>query len=214
MRLIAIAALVCGCTTPRHLFLIEPLTEGKSPAAAPSLLSNSAKEPVREIHPEVGNWFARQVFLPEAPSTPYAVEIIYCPTEKPIFSECRIAVAWSRNGKGGLGREPGAPPSPVADNDTGEDRAAVEGSAAPRSAMAGGPSGVVEINGRTLFDLPGAEVAKLRGWAGATVVLTAIYGKAVSGRLLVVEQTGLSLNVGDKSAQYLWNEIRSVAAAQ
>ena len=107
-----------GCSTVHphsQLVTIEPIhrpSAKEAQAALPGFGSSAPKD--CEKVPDTGSWFVRKVMQPDGDSRKlYALEIIYCPTDKLAFSECRVAVAWARDGKGSLGPQVGAPPSPV-----------------------------------------------------------------------------------------------------
>jgi hypothetical protein len=88
----------------------------------PERCEKCRSEVVRLSDPEnagvFGHWFLRRIYHPaDAPhafweftgnvAPLYSLEIIYCPTQQDSYRECRVAVAWSRNNRGGLGPEVG-----------------------------------------------------------------------------------------------------------
>ena len=127
-----------GCSTVHphsQLVTIEPIhrpSAKEAQAALPGLGSSAPKD--CEKVPDTGSWFVRKVMQPDGDSRKlYALEIIYCPTDKLVFSECRVAVVWARDGKGSLGPQVGAPPSPV--KEKGEE-ATTEAAPSPSSPSA------------------------------------------------------------------------------
>jgi hypothetical protein len=227
--LLLLAVALVGCGAARHRYIIEPIKVGASGGGVTGLFSKAApppKEACTEKCTDTGNWFVRRVFHPDqGKSLLYSVELIYCPTDKMNFSQCRTAVAWSRgSGKGGIAVQEGAPPSPVQEGavPAGEPAAAAppSGGEAPREkASAGGGGGestgeIVEVKQRTYFDLSATELATLRGWIGKQVSVTLSYGKTVSGQLATVDGSGINLERSSKNVHYRWDEIAAVFAGR
>ena len=210
MRKILFAMMLAGCGAPQHLYVVEPIKAGGGGAAGLFGKLTAAPEPKEgEKKPDSGNWFVRRVYHPDnGKNLIYTVEIIYCPTEKMVFTECRMAVVWSRGTKGGLGPERGFPPSPVPER---EPASSSRGTPAGASEA---PSDGVETKGRSFFDLSGSEVAQLRGWTGKEVIISLSYGKSVAGSLTTVDQSGVSVDRGGKSVHYRWDEVATVAPAR
>jgi hypothetical protein len=221
-----VVALV-GCGAPRHRYIIEPIKVGQSGGAAGLFGKVSApkESACTEKCTDTGNWFVRRVFHPDqGKSQLYSVELLYCPTDKMNFSQCRTAVAWSRgSGKGGIGVQEGAPPSPVQEAVPSEPAAAATptggGEGAPPKASTGGGGGessseIVEVKQRTYFDLSATELATLRGWIGKQVSVTLSYGKTVSGQLSTVDGSGINLERSSKNVHYRWDEIAAVFAGR
>jgi hypothetical protein len=229
--LIAALALV-GCGSPRHIYKIEPIKVGSGGGAAGGLFGKlggggaAPKEACAEKCTDTGNWFVRRVWHPDQGKTLlYSVEILYCPTDKMNFSQCRTAVAWSRgSGKGGIGVQEGAPPSPVQEAVVPASEPAPassgEGGGGGGTAKAGGGSGgestseIVEVKQRTYFDLSATELATLRGWIGKQVSVSLSYGKTVTGQLSAVDGSGVNLERSNKSVHYRWDEIGAVFAGR
>jgi hypothetical protein len=196
MRVVLLAVMLSACAPAQHLYVVEPV---KLPAT------------VKER--EVGNWFVRKVYQPDAGKKKlYAVEILYCPTEKPVFSECRMAVAWSRSGSGGLGPQVDAPPSPTRSSPPAEMALPAKESEAAEAPTSTVPKGV-ETKGRDLLELTASDVASLREWVKRPVIVTLTSGKTVHGALGTVDTNGLTLDRSGKLASYRWEEIAGVALA-
>lgn len=56
---------------------------------------------------DVGRWFLRRVYEPNdaGDSELVALEVLYCPSDEPDFTQCRVATAWAPGEHGGLGEE-------------------------------------------------------------------------------------------------------------
>jgi hypothetical protein len=228
---LAFAFAFSGCGVVRHRYVIEPIKVMPSGGglAKISLLGGGGAK-VEEKCPEKcadnGNWFVRRVYQPDmGKDLIYSVELLYCPTDKMNFNDCRVAVAWTRgSGKGGIGLQEGAPPSPVpegAPQMSGGAAPSGGGGAAPSgggAAAAGGGVGsesdIIDVKGRTYFDLSGAEVAQIRGWIGKVVSVTLTYGKTVSGTLGAVDGSGINLDRSGKTSHYRWDEVSAVFAGR
>jgi hypothetical protein len=221
----AMFATGCATTAPplNHLTVITPVrvvAATATPAAAgfPGLPA-APVQPAPAASPEKGadpgNWFTRSVFQPEGDKRKiYAVEILYCPTEKSIFTECRVAVAWSRNGKGGLGPQTGAPPSPVQDEGGPSEAAAPAEQPNPstRAPAATEPSAdSIRLGGKSYLTIPGSDLAKLRTWTKKPVALSLTYGKTTTGLLKSVDAAGLQLERASDTVVYRWDEIQAAS---
>jgi hypothetical protein len=227
--LLIAAISLMGCAQPRHIYKIEPIKVGSGGGVAGGLFGKlggagaAAKEACAEKCTDTGNWFVRRVWHPDQGKTLlYSVEILYCPTDKMNFSQCRTAVAWSRgSGKGGVGVQEGAPPSPVQEGMVPAGEPATSGgggeaTSSGGSAKAGGGTGgestndIVEVKQRTYFDLSASELATLRGWIGKQVSVSLSYGKTVTGQLAVVDGSGVNIDRNGKNVHYRWDEIGAV----
>src|SRR5262245_61402462 len=158
MRYLVFALALAGCGAPKHYYVIEPIKAGGGGGAA-GLFGKltAAPEPKEgEKKPDSGNWFVRKVYHPDnGKLLIYSAEIIYCPTEKMVFTECRMAVVWSRGIKGGLGAERGYPPSPVPERESGGGGGMRGGGGGGPAGSSDAPSDAVEVKGRSFFDLSG-----------------------------------------------------------
>lgn len=216
-RILFIAAFgVAACQTPRsQLMTIAPVTMPGAGAMALVPIPGVVKDlAAPEKTADTGNWFYRNVFQPVGSKRKlYAVEIIYCPTERAVFTECRVAVAWARDGKGGLGPQENIPP-PSVDNEVGqpETAAAQTPSAAPRhTEVVDPPTESVFVGGKGFLTIPGGDIAKLRSWVKKTVLLSLSYGKTTTGQLKAVDASGLQLLRSSETVQYRWEELQTVA---
>ena len=218
--LLVVAACLAGCASVgSHLTTLEPVSVPSVAEAPGGLLGQASKEaptPAKSS-PDVGSWFYRKVFQPDGGTRKlYAVEIIYCPTEKAVFSSCRVAVAWSRDGKGSLGAQRFAPPSPVEEEGGSQGEAASHAPpayAAPARPMQAEPAqDSVAVGGKDYLSLPGADLAKLRSWLSLPVAVSLTYGKTIRGSLRSLDASGLRIDKpASATAAYRWNEIESVS---
>lgn len=208
--------LATGCAGSLPLSTIQPVAP---PAATGMVLPTASLVPGPSTagveHPaDVGNWFYRSVYAPEGEHRKlYAVEIIYCPTERAIFTECRVAIAWSREGRGGLGEQLDAPPSPVPERYITAEASAEQKVApiATTSAPREDTLDVVNVGGHGYFEIPASDLAKLRSWNKRTVGLALSYGKSTSGQLTGIDAPGLQIYRNGQSALYKWEELASIA---
>lgn len=233
-RALVVAASLAGCASVRpHLTVIEPVSApaGRDLPAGVSGQGGPSKEAASSLEKttDVGNWFYRRVYQPDGDLRKlYAVEIIYCPTEKSVFTECRVAVAWSRDGKGSLGVQSGAPSSPVWDErNQGEAVVAPQPPPAVSVRPAPGPEPVADavvVGGKDFLSIPATDIATIRTWMKRTISLSLTNGMAVNRDLKSLDASGIWVyeNPIDTSGKPLrvvppaefhpWTEIHSVSS--